>query len=130
MLWRGSGGNKIYNGLRKSMSLMESIGNQNVLQSAVDLDLYTSQYASNLWLEDGDFVRLENVTAGYNIPMNDSKYIKNLRVSVTGNNLWLITDYSGVDPELNFSGANGFGGDFGIYPRTTSVALGLQVKFK
>ena len=130
MLWRGSGGNKIYNGLRKSMSLMESIGNQNVLQSAVDLDLYTSQYASNLWLEDGDFVRLENVTAGYKIPMNDSKYIKNLRVSVTGNNLWLITDYSGVDPELNFSGANGFGGDFGIYPRTTSVALGLQVKFK
>ncbi|HIB38429.1 TonB-dependent receptor [Mesonia sp.] len=130
MLWRGSGGNKIYNGLRKSMSLMESIGNQNVLQSAVDLDLYTSQYASNLWLEDGDFVRLENVTAGYNIPMNDSKYIKNLRISVTGNNLWLITDYSGVDPELNFSGANGFGGDFGIYPRTTSVALGLQVKFK
>ncbi|MDT0641248.1 SusC/RagA family TonB-linked outer membrane protein [Zunongwangia sp. F363] len=129
MLWRGSGGNKIYNGLRQNLSYMESLGNSNVLESAVDLGLFTSQYGSDLWLEDGDFVRLENLTAGYNIDLDTFKYINSIRVSLTGNNLLLITDYSGVDPELNFSGASGFGGDFGIYPRTTSVALGLQVKF-
>lgn len=130
MLWRGSGGNKIYNGLRQNLSLMESLGNSNVLESAVDLDLFTSEYGSNLWLEDGDFIRLENVTAGYNMILDNSEYINSVRFSLTGNNLLLFTDYSGIDPEINFSGGNGFGGDFGIYPRTTSIALGLQVKFK
>ncbi|MCR9226838.1 MAG: TonB-dependent receptor [Flavobacteriaceae bacterium] len=130
MLWRGSGGNKIYNGLKQNLSRMESLGNSNVLESAVDLGLYTSQYGSDLWLEDGDFVRLENVTAGYTINTDKLDYIKSLRISLTANNLLLFTDYSGVDPELNFNGANGFGGDFGIYPRTSSAALGLQVKFK
>ncbi|NVN19063.1 SusC/RagA family TonB-linked outer membrane protein [Muricauda sp. HICW] len=130
MLWRGSGGNKIYNGLKQNLSRMESLGNSNVLESAVDLGLYTSQYGSDLWLEDGDFVRLENVTASYTINTDKLDYIKSLRISLTANNLLLFTDYSGVDPELNFNGANGFGGDFGIYPRTSSAALGLQVKFK
>lgn len=130
MLWRGSGGNKIYNVLKQNLSKMETLGNSNVLESAVDLGLYTTQYGSDLWLEDGDFIRLENVTAGYNFNFENSAYIKNIRLSLTGNNLLLITDYSGVDPELNFSGGNGFGSDSGIYPRTTSVALGLQVKFK
>lgn len=130
MLWRGSGGNKIYNGLRQNLSYMESLGNSNVLESAVELDLFTSQYGSDLWLEDGDFVRLENLTAGYNILLDKMDYIESVRISVTGTNLLLFTGYSGIDPELNFNGASGFGGDFGIYPRTTSVALGLQVKFK
>ena len=46
------------------------------------------------------------------------------------NNIILNSNYSGVDPELNVSGANGFGGDTGIYPRTRSVAMGLNVILK
>lgn len=130
MLWRGSGGNKIYNGLRAQLSYEENIGKANILDSAVPLGLFTSQYGSDLWLEDGDFVRLENVTLGYNLNFKTIKYIESIRVSVTGSNLWLITDYSGIDPELNFSGGNGSGGDNGIYPRTRSIAFGLNVKFK
>lgn len=130
MQWIGSGGNKIFNGLRKSLSLMESLGKSNVLQSAVPLGMFTSQYASDLWLENGDFIRLENVTLGYTLDMDRFKYFDSIRLTLTANNLLLITDYSGVDPELNFNGANGFGGDFGIYPRTSSAALGLHIKFK
>ncbi len=130
MLWRGSGGNKIYNGLRSSLSYLENIGKSNVLESAIPLGLFTSQYGSDLWLEDGSFIRLENVTAGYNIHFKTIKYIESLRLSLTGSNLLLITHYSGIDPELNMSGSNGFGGDNGIYPRTRSFALGLNVKFK
>lgn len=130
MLWRGSGGNKIYNGLKQNLSYMESLGKSNVLESATDLGLYTSQYGSTLWLESGDFVRLENITAGYNIKTDNFKFIESIRLSITANNLLLFTDYSGMDPELNFNGANGFGGDFGIYPRTSSAAIGLHVKFK
>jgi iron complex outermembrane receptor protein len=96
----------------------------------VPLGLYTSQYGSDLWLERGDFIRLENATVGYSFNFKEVKYIESLRLSLTGTNLLLITDYSGLDPELNFSGGNGAGGDNGIYPRTRSIALGLNVKFK
>lgn len=130
MLWRGSGGNKIYNALRQNLSMMENIGKSNVLQSGVEQGIYTSPYGSDLWLEDGSFIRLENVTAGYSFRFTD-KYVDSIRLSLTGNNLLLITDYSGIDPELNVSGSGEtFGGDRGIYPRTRSVAFGLSVKFK
>ncbi|MEH6405819.1 MAG: TonB-dependent receptor [Leeuwenhoekiella sp.] len=130
MVWRGSGGNKIYNGIKANLSYLENLGKSNVLQSAIPLGIYTSQYGSDLWLEDGDFIRLENVTAGYNFSFDDMKYIESVRVSLTGSNLLLITNYSGIDPELNLSGGNGFGSDNGIYPRTRTIALGLSVKLK
>lgn len=128
MLWRGSGGNKIYNSLKSSLSYLENIGRSNVLESAVGLGIHTSQYGSDLWLEKGDFVRLENLTAGYTFDFKNLKYIDAVRLSITGNNLILITDYSGIDPELNFTGGNGFGGDNGIYPRTRSFVIGLDIK--
>ncbi|KQO34317.1 SusC/RagA family TonB-linked outer membrane protein [Flavobacterium sp. Leaf82] len=133
VLVRGSGGNKIYNGLRSNLSRLENVGKSNVLESALDEGIYTSPYGSDLWLEDGSFVRLENVTAGYTFRFTD-KYVDSIRLSLTGNNLLLITDYTGLDPELNISGSgdpnDNFGGDKGIYPRTRSVAFGLTVKFK
>lgn len=128
MVLRGSGGNKIYNGIRANLSYLENLGRANVLESAVPLGIYTSPYASDLWLEDGDFIRLENVTAGYNFHP-EHRYVESVRLSVTGRNLLLFTDYTGLDPELNVGGGNGFGGDNGIYPRTRSIALGLNVKF-
>jgi TonB-linked SusC/RagA family outer membrane protein len=130
MLWRGSGGNKIYNSLKSNLSYLENIGKSNVLESAIPLGLFNSKYGSDLWLEDGSFIRLENVTVGYNFNIENIKYVESVRLSLTGNNLLLITDYSGLDPELNLSGGNGFGGDNGIYPRTRSFSVGLNVKFK
>ncbi|MFP5436956.1 MAG: SusC/RagA family TonB-linked outer membrane protein [Bacteroidia bacterium] len=130
MLWRGSGGNKIYNSIKSSLSYTENIGRSNLLQSAIPLGIYTSQYGSDLWLEKGDFVRLENATVGYSFNFKDVRYIESLRLSLTGTNLLLITKYSGLDPELNFSGGNGAGGDNGIYPRTRTFTFGVNVKFK
>ena len=130
MVWRGSGGNKIYNGLRQTLSMMENIGKANLLKSAVPLDLYTTQYGSNLWLENGAFLRFENLSIGYSFHPLKLKSIEALRISLTGSNLAVFTKYSGIDPELNVSGGNGFGGDNGIYPRTRSFAVGLNVIFK
>jgi iron complex outermembrane receptor protein len=137
MVWRGSGGNKIYNNMRHSLSMLEILGRANVLESAIPLGIRTSQYASDVWLEDGSFFRLDNVTVGYNIPVENVKFIDRLRVSLTGNNLLLFTNYSGVDPEVNVSGSNPggfdlntFGGDRGAYPRARSFAVGLNVVFK
>lgn len=128
MLWRGSGGNKIYNALRSNLSRMENLGKSNVLKSASSLGLYTSQYGSDLWLEDGDFLRFDNFTVGYRIPTRGLRYVDAFRVSLTGNNLAVITKYTGIDPELN--GAFGGGGENGIYPRTRSIALGLNIVLK
>ncbi len=134
MLWRGSGGNKIYNQVRANISRLENIGKSNILASAVDEGIYSSPYASDMYLEDGSFLRLENVTAGYNFRFKDVKYIESVRLSLTGNNLLLITNYSGIDPEVTLSGSgkpeDNFASDKGIYPRTRSFAIGLNVKFK
>ena len=130
MVWRGSGGNKIYNSIRPSLSYFENLGKSNVLESAIPLGLYTSQYGSDLWLENGAFLRWENLSFGYTVKTNKIKYVSALRLSLTGSNLLLITDYTGIDPELNVSGGNGSGADGGIYPRTRTFALGLNVVFK
>lgn len=128
MLWRGSGGNKIYNALRSNLSRFENLGKSNVLHSAIPLGLYTTQYGSDLWLEDGDFLRFDNLNIGYRFDTKNIRYIDALRVSLTGNNLAVITNYSGIDPEL--SGAYGGGGENGTYPRTRNIAIGLNVIFK
>ena len=130
MVWRGSGGNKIYNYMSQSLGYLESLGKANIDKNALSYGLFTSEYSSDLWLEDGSFLRLDNITLGYNLNLLNVKYINNIRFSLTGNNLVLITKYNGVDPEQNFGGGYGFGGDFGMYPRTKSFSLGVIVNFK
>ena len=138
MLFRGQGGNKIYNTIRSSFSYFENLGKSNLLASAVSTGLFTSPFSSDLWLEDGSFLRFDNLTVGYNFDTKQLKYIRNLRLSFTATNLAIFTKYTGLDPELNVSGATaigatggtGFGNDNGIYPRTTSIAIGLNVTLK
>lgn len=138
MLFRGSGGNKIYNSVRQSFSYFENIGKQNMLASAIPLGLYTSKYSSDLWLEDGSFLRFDNLTLGYTFNTKQIKYISNLHLSLTATNLALFTKYKGLDPEINASGSTavgatggtGFGIDNGIYPRTSTIAIGLNVTLK
>lgn len=130
MVWRGSGGNKIYNNIRQSLSLFENLGKSNMLDSAIPMGLFTTEYGSDLWLEDGSFIRFENLSMGYRFNLDKLKYVKGLRVSFTANNLAVFTKYSGLDPELSVSGGNGFGGDSGMYPRTRSFAVGLNINLK
>jgi iron complex outermembrane receptor protein len=130
MVWRGSGGNKIYNFINQHYSFFETLGKSNLLESAASKGLFTSKYASDLWLEDGSFLRFENLTVGYRFNTQKLKYVSSIRVSLIANNIALFTKYTGLDPEINVNGANGFGADGGIYPRTRSVALGLNVVFK
>ena len=84
---------------------------------------------STRYLEDGDFLKLRSLTLGYNI--NLSKYnIENLRLSLSGENLFVITDYSGVDPEIPASNGAVLGSTGpGVYPATRKFMLGLNVKF-
>lgn len=82
-------------------------------------------------LEDGSFVRLKNVSLGYNIPASKIEFLNSARIYVTATNLFTWTDYSGFDPEVNVFGGNniGQGVDFGSYPRSKSYTLGIQLGF-
>jgi TonB-linked SusC/RagA family outer membrane protein len=128
MVWRGSGGNKIYNGLRQTLSLEENLGKSNLLQSALPLGIASSGYGSDLWLEDGSYLRFQNLSFGYRINVPKVKYISSLRISLTGQNLAVITKYSGLDPEVNGGGLAS--GDYGTYPRTRTFSIGLNVVLK
>jgi iron complex outermembrane receptor protein len=130
MLFRGSGGNKIFNQIKQGFSNFENLGKSNLLRSAIETGLFTSKFSSDLYLEKGDYVRFDNVTLGYSFDTKNIKNINKIRLSLTANNLALFTKYTGLDPELNANGGNGFGIDAGIYPRTMGVAFGVNVTLK
>jgi TonB-linked SusC/RagA family outer membrane protein len=135
---RGVFGNKIINNLRSNLTLSGSILENNMIR---DIDQYPANYSipglSDQWLESGSFVRLDNWQLGYNIPVSGNA-IKNARVYVAGNNLFVITSYKGVDPELqvkgdlgtNFVTPNSIGMDYSnVYPKTRSFQLGVNLTF-
>ena len=95
---------------------------------------------SSRFIEDGSYIRLKNLAFGYNLPstITDKIGIGNARLSISAQNILTITDYSGLDPEVNyaadqagsnFAGNTAQGFDFGNYPTVKSVSFSLNVKF-
>lgn len=84
---------------------------------------------SNIYLENGSFVRLQWVSLGYTLPPN--KFTRSCRFYLSGQNLWLLTRYTGFDPEVNTYGQDvaDRGVDYGSYPKAHTYSLGLQVQF-
>ncbi|MEI6946987.1 TonB-dependent receptor [Paraflavisolibacter sp. H34] len=94
----------------------------------------SNRYFLNSWaVEDGSFLRVNNVTLGYTLPGNLLKRIRaaSLRVFVTANNLATITNYSGYDPEVNTRRSDPLtpGVDFAGYPRTRTYVGGINLSF-
>lgn len=94
-----------------------------------------STAVSTRFLEKGDFVRFQNATLGYNVPLSGSGTFKNLRLSLTGQNLFLITDYSGIDPEVTVStgtlgsGVPTRGIDWAAFPNPRTITFGINASF-
>ncbi len=94
----------------------------------------SSSMSQGVWsdhIEDGDFLKLTNATLGYSFPIsgNLGNYIKKLRMYVSGQNLFCITGYSGLDPEVsNYFLAPGID-DRDKYPTVRSYTFGLSVNF-
>ena len=85
------------------------------------------------WVEDGTFVRLQNVTLQWDVPERFSGHfgMRQLRVYVSAENLFTATPYSWYDPEVNSRGTSDLqlGWDDSSYPGTRTVTLGLNVGF-
>ena len=94
---------------------------------------------SSRWLEDGSYVRLKDITLGYNLPKNISKkfYLDNFRLYFTIQNLYTWTDYPGFDPEVNAPGTNlsqttaniQQGIDYYTAPQSKSFTFGVNLTF-
>ena len=88
---------------------------------------------SDIYIENGDYFKFQNVTLGVDI----AKFIKNfplqtLRLYVTGQNLFTITKYSGMDPEIGYGGDSygwAQGVDLGFYPSSRNILFGINLKF-
>jgi hypothetical protein len=84
-------------------------------------------------IEDGSFLRLSDVTLGYSLPIKISKIAKinHIRFFLSGKNLWLLTKYTGYDPEVNTSNSSLFapGMDLGAYPKARVFSIGVNVDF-
>ena len=95
----------------------------------------TSQEVSTLYLEKGDFIRLQNLSFGYNVPLKEKGSLKSMRLSLNGQNLFIITDYSGLDPEVSSatgdlgSGIPSAGIDYTSFPRPRTITFGISAKF-
>ena len=135
--FNGVSGNKIYNHTRMSLFNKTQISNSlNTTDQAIEYaneDPSNSNTVSTRYLENGAFLRLNNATLAYNLDpqlIGMDKWLENVRLSVTGQNLFVITDYTGFDPELNTgssSDSKSYGIDYYTYPKARTVVFGLNV---
>lgn len=141
----GAFGHKLYNGNRYFYESMSAPGNH--LSSVANAWSPTNTHTdiprpvyndpngnsreSERFLENGSFWRLRQAQIGYTLPKSLLKklYIEKLRFYVSGDNLFTITGYNGVDPEFSTSSPLNSGIDRYIYPFTRSYTVGAQLTF-
>ncbi len=130
MAWRGSIGNFMYNNVDSDRGYqLNTLRYLNVLNNSVHnllesqfIDGGTNRYLSDYYLQDASFLKLDNITLGYNLG-NVSSCIKNMKLYGSVQNVLTITKYDGLDPEI-------FGGiDNNLYPRPRTFLLGVNLDF-
>ncbi|HLP35466.1 SusC/RagA family TonB-linked outer membrane protein [Lacibacter sp.] len=127
---RGVLGNKIFNATRADLSYVVTAGQTNISPYAADdkkTDTRNNNFSSR-YVEDGSYLRFDNATLGYRFKIKN-EYISNLRLYATVNNLFVVTKYKGIDPEINQGGAS-LGVDYNsFYPKTRTILFGVSVGF-
>ncbi len=124
----GSTGNYIYNNLNSERAAFRNVQNpinfiQNTTRSYFNTGFFNNQYLSDHYIENASFFRLDNINLGYTV----GKVLQgraNLRLGASIQNVFIITKYSGLDPELANDGV-----DNTIYPRPRIYSLGLNLDF-
>jgi TonB-linked SusC/RagA family outer membrane protein len=142
IFFRFSGGNKIFNSTRRELMNQNFNNNSTEIlgrwQSATEpgdgwtprlwasSNTFTnlSGHASSRFLEDGDFISMDNVSLGYKFPksLTDKVKVENIRFYVQAQNLWIITKYTGLNPEMETSGV-----DLNGTPRASVWSMGLNI---
>ena len=138
--FNGVSGNKIYNNTASTLftkgRLALSQNTTSVATAYANESVNNTNVISNRYLEDGSFLRLNNATLGYNLnpkAVGLDHWVNNIRLSLTGTNLFVITNYSGFDPVINSGLTSGgiqtFGIDYATYPKSRSFVFGINASF-
>ena len=150
MFWTGVQGNDIYNaskvymegGLRlfgAGIQTLDAWTPQNTntnIPRMVSGDPNNNTRTSDRFIEDGSYLRLQNVKLGYRFPTDwlerqTKGAVRKVEVYLSGSNLLTFTKYSGYDPEIGSrnNGLNTVGIDYGQFPQPTTILFGLQAGF-
>ena len=134
---RGVQGQKLFNNYENVTSNISRLPGNNITESGLTNGIKGSQTASDYWLQNASYLRLDNATLAYTFKA--IKGIQSLRVYVTGTNLFVITPYNGIDPEIktgddanaqNQSYIDGNVNTVGFYPRSRSLIFGVNISLK
>lgn len=140
--FQGNAGNKVYDGVYRDLMTLQ-YGNSSVdalkywsptntnttVPRPVIGDPNANARDSDRFVESGSYLRLQNAQIGYNLPASVLSKLKlsRLRAYVSGQNVFLITKYRGLDPDFTSDGLFSRGYDYGSYPNPRSILVGLQI---
>lgn len=132
--FQGTFGNKIFNGTRAYYSNVTNVGvGKNVLADCAKeqrVNDTRAQAPSDRYLEDGDYFRLSSLTLGYTFRNCFNGWLNSVHLYGTVNNVFTITKYKGIDPEINLGGLEpGWDARINRYPRTRQFIVGVNVNF-
>lgn len=138
--FNGVSGNKIYDNTANANfyknKLSKSVNTTPEGIAVPNESINNSAPVSSRYLKDGSFFRLNNLAIGYTLNTKSlpiGKYISSLRLSLTGQNLFVATKYDGYDPEVNtdrtINGISSYGIDYLSYPKAKSFIIGLNITF-
>ena len=138
VFFRGQQGGSVFNNTAMEYTTLDNLNtNINLLAPALDFsdDMLTSTPTySSQWIEDASFLRLDNLNISYNVDVEGSQWLNSAVVGLSGQNLLLLTNYTGYDPEVNTSasanGAPSLGVDYTNYPRARTIALNVKFNLK
>jgi iron complex outermembrane receptor protein len=138
--FNGVSGNKIYdntaNGTFYKLKLSKNVNTTREAIAYPEESVNNSAPVSTRYLKEGAYLRLNNASLSYSVNTRNlgiNKWITGIRLSVTGQNLFVSTKYDGYDPEVNtdrtVNGISSYGIDYLSYPKARSVIFGLNVSF-
>lgn len=122
-------GGDVLNSYRLYYESWNVIGLKNVVHSQYENPEFIGNITySSKYIEDATFLKLDNITLSHNFNI-DSKIISGLSIFGSAQNVFTITEYKGIDPEVNLGGIEPGIDALSYYPRTTSISFGLNAKF-
>lgn len=130
---RGLFGQQVYNHTNAYFSSPIFFPNANVMANATKYmdEGFFGQFTvpSDEFVEDASFIRLDYLSLGYTIDFKNKSYVKNIKLSLMGNNLFVFTKYSGADPEMTIDGLD-YGVDtFSLYPKSRTFSFAINATF-
>lgn len=128
--FRGQAGGKIFNTYRALYENTSNLGQTNILASWLNDTSFKGKEVkySTKYIEDASFLKLDNISVSYDLKLKN-EYLKKVRLYLTAQNIFCLTGYTGVDPEVSLSGiAPGIEGT-SYYPRTRTFTFGATLTF-